>query len=96
MPQNQIHAIINEQSVTNKIKRKCNPGKQEKELNRFEEEEEERDLARELDDRKFMSIDLVIYKIGDNGKPIYIKTNEFSIRNMISIGQMTSRLVLMY
>ena len=70
MSQNQIHAIINEPLVIKKKKRKSNRGKQEKELNRLIEEEE-RELATELYDRKFMNYDLVVYKIEDNGKPIY-------------------------
>ena len=69
MSQNQIHAIINEQLVTKKKKRKSNRGKHEKELNRLIEEEE-RELATEMYDRKFMNNDLVVYKIEDNRKPI--------------------------
>ena len=46
-------------------------------------DEEERELATELYDRNFMNNDLLFYKIGGNGKPIYIRNKEESVRNEI-------------
>ena len=82
MSQNQIHETINEPLVTKKKKRKSNRGKQEKELNRLKDEEE-RELATDLFDHKFMNNDLEFYRIREDGKPLYIKKNDVSVRNKI-------------